>query len=72
MFVVVFHQKDEYVALPFCPENDLPDPDAINVVDMLSAHDAVGRNLDKAQLTHTDIWPWSNDRPLIPIPEEDE
>lgn len=72
LFVVAFHQMNEYVALPFCPENELPDVDGINVVDMLSAHEAVGRNLDKAQLTATNIGPWSNERPLKRIPDDDE
>ena len=72
LYVVVFHQLNEYVALPFCPANKLPSPDVINVVDMLSPHEAAGRNLDKTQLTPTNITPWSNNRPLTRIPVDDE
>ena len=71
-FVVVFHQMNDYVALPFCPANKLPDSDVINVVDMLSAHEAVGRHLDKVQLAPTNIRPWSNSRPLLRLPVDDE
>ena len=53
LFVMVFHQMKDYVALPFCPEDGRPASDAINVVDMLSEQEAVGRHLDKTQLATT-------------------
>ena len=60
-FVMVFHQMNDFVALPFGPENGLPASDAINVVDMLSEQEAVGRNLDKKQLATTNFGSWARD-----------
>ena len=61
LFVMVFHQMNNFVALPFGPENGLPASDAINVVDMLSEQEAVGRNLDKRQLATTNFGSWARD-----------
>lgn len=51
LFVMVFHQMKDFVALPICPEDDVPGSDALGIVDMLSEQEAAGRNLDKTQLT---------------------
>ena len=59
LFAMVFHQTKDFVALPFCPEDGVPDTDAINIVDMLSEQEAVGRNLDKTQLTATNLGSWA-------------
>ena len=72
LFVMFFNQMKDYVALPFCPEDDLPASDAINVVDMLSEQEAVGRNLDKTKLTTANIGSWSNDLRIIPKPIDGE
>ena len=72
LFVMVFHQMKDFVALPFCPEDGLPASDAINVVDMLSEQEAVGRNLDKTQLTTANIGSWSDDLRIIPNPIDGE
>ena len=72
LYIMVFHQMSDYVALPFCPENKLPGSDVINVVDMLSAQEADGRNLDKTQLTTTNIGSWSNDLPISRKPMDGE
>ena len=72
LFVMVSHQMKDYVALPFCPEDDPPASDAINVVDMLSEQEAVGRNLDKTQLTTANIGSWSNDLRIIRKPMDGE
>ena len=68
LFVMVFHQMKDYVALPFCPEDGLPASDAINVVDMLSEQEAVGRNLDKTQLATTNVGSWAKDLPITRRP----
>ena len=70
LFVMVFHQKEDYVALPFCPENGLPASDAIKVVDMLSEQEAVGRNLDKSQLTSTNLRSWRMGHPVTRRPKD--
>ena len=60
-YIMVFHQMRNFVALPYCPEDRIPGPEEINVVDMLSEHEAVGRNLDKAQLTTANVGAWSRE-----------
>ena len=49
LYVSVFHQKQEFVALPLCPEDDWPSAGGFHVVDMLSKQQAVGKNLDLAE-----------------------
>ena len=61
LFVMVFHQVNDFVALPFCPENGLPASGALNVVDMLSEEEAVGRNLDTRRLATTNLGSWARD-----------
>ena len=72
LYIVVFHQMSDYVALPFCPENKLPGSDVINVVDMLSAQEADGRNLAKTQLATTNIGSRPNDLPISRKPMDGE
>ena len=50
LYVSVFHQKQEIVALPLCPEDDWPPAKGIHVVDMLSEQQAVGKNLELAKM----------------------
>ena len=61
LFVMVFHQMNDFVALPFRPEESPPTSDGISVVDMLSEQEAVGRNLDKRQLATTRFGPSARD-----------
>ena len=68
LFVMVFHQMKDYVALPFCPEDGLPASDAINVVDMLSEQETVGRSLDRTQLATTNFGSWAKDFPITRRP----
>ena len=72
IFVMVFHQMGEFVALPFCPEGGVPGSDAINIVDMLSEQEAVGRNLDKTQLTKANLGSWSRELAVTRTPLDGE
>ena len=67
LFVMVFHQVKDFVALPFCPEDGLPASNTINVVDMLSEQEAVGRHLDKTQLATTNFGSWARDFSVTPV-----
>jgi len=58
-YIMVFHQMRNFVALPYCSEDRIPDSEEINIVDMLSEQEAVGRNLDKTQLTTANVGAWS-------------
>ena len=77
-FIMVFHQMKDFVALPFCPEDNLPASNAINIVDMLSEQEVVGQNLDKTQLTTINFGSWAKDlaitrRPMdVKRSQEDE
>ena len=72
LYLVVFREMSDCVALPFCPENKLPGPNEINVIDMLSMHEVAGRKLDKTQLTAVNTGPRSNHCPPPRIPVEDK
>ena len=72
LFVMVFHQTKDFVALPFCPEDGVPGKDAINIVDMLSEQEAVGRNLDNTQLTTTNLGSWANELAVTRRPMDRE
>ena len=72
LFVAVFHQMKEYVALPFCPEDELPPTNVINVVDMLNEHEAVGQNFDKTKLAATRIGSWAREMPIARNPKDGE
>ena len=72
LFVAVFHQLNEYVALPFCHEDELPSSNVINVVDMLSEQEAVGQNLDKNKLAATKLGSWARDMPIAREPNDGE
>ena len=72
LFVMVFHQMGEFVALPFCLEGDVPGSDAISIVDMLSEQEAVGRNLDKSQLTKANLGSWSRELAVTRAPLDGE
>ena len=63
LYLVVFREMNDCVALPFCPEDQLPGPNEINVIDMLSMHEVAGRKLDKTQLTAVNTGPRSNHSP---------
>ena len=60
LYVSVFHQKQEFVALPLCPEDDWPPENGIHVVDMLSEQQAVGKNLELAKMARAigGTWNW--------------
>ena len=60
-YIIVFHQAQDFVALPFCPEGGVPDSDTIKVVDMLSEQEAVGRNIDRKKLTKVNLGSWSRE-----------
>ena len=72
LFVMVFHQMKDFVALPFCPEDALPASDFINVVDMVSEQEAVGRNLDRTRLATTNFGSWTRDLSITRRPIDDE
>ena len=60
-YIMVFHPMRSFVALPYCAEDAIPGSEGINVVDMLSKEEADGRNLDKVQLTSTNLGTWSRE-----------
>ncbi len=72
LYVVVLHQMKEYVALPFCHEDDLPPSDVIHIVDMLSEHEAVGQNVDKTKMAAASFGSWARDIPITSIPMDSE
>lgn len=59
LYVSVFHQKQEFVALPLCPEDDWPPENGIHVVDMLSEQQAVGKNLELAKMARAIGGTWN-------------
>ena len=67
-YIMVFHQMKDFVALPFCPEGGVPGSDAINIVDMLSEQEAVGRNMDKTKLTTANLGSWSRELAVTRTP----
>ena len=58
LFVSVFHQRNDFVALPVGPEGDLPQSGGIQVVEMLSELDVRGMNLDEGKLAKLDLGGW--------------
>ena len=71
-YIMVFHQMRSFVALPYYPEDAIPGSEEINVVDMLSKEEAVGRNLDKVQLTSTNLGTWSRELTVTRAPLDRE
>ena len=71
LFTAVFHQMNEFVALPLCPENESP-PDGIHAVDMLSRDEAFGGNFDIATLASTNVGAWGRDIAITARPTDDE
>ena len=71
LFAAVFHQMNEFVALPLCPKDDWPPPDGIHAVDMLSKHEALGGNLDIATLASTNVGAWGRDVEITARPTDD-
>ena len=67
-YIVVFHQMKEYVALPFCDKDDQPTSEVIHIVDMLSEHEVIGKNLDKSKMASTNIGSWARDFPITVEP----
>lgn len=57
-FISVFHQSNEFVALPVGPEGDLPRSGGIQVVEMLSELDVRGMNLDEGKLAKLNLGGW--------------
>ena len=72
LYVMVFHQEKNFVALPYGPEDDLPAANSLNIVDMLSEDEAVGRNLDKSQLTKTNLGSWAKNMAIARRPNDGE
>ena len=71
-FVAVFHQMSEFVALPLCPDGKWPPRDAICAVDMLSKHEAVGKNLDVTALASTNVEAWGRDMVITARPSNEQ
>ena len=61
LFVAVFHQMDEFVALPLCPEDEWPPSGGIHAVEMLGEQDVRGMNLDEAKLARINVGAWGRD-----------
>ena len=61
LYVMVFHQSNEFVALPLRPDGAHSASDGISVVDMLSEQEAIGRNVDKTQWATTNLGSWAKD-----------
>ena len=72
LFVMVFHQMKDFVALPYCPEDSLPTSNSLNVIDMLSEQEAVGRKLDKTQLATTNSGSWARSLSVTRRPMDGE
>ena len=71
LFVAVFHEMKEFVALPLCHEDDVAPSNALHVVDMLSEHEAVGNSLDRTKLARTNLGSWARDMVITPNPMDD-
>ena len=56
-----FPPDEEFCGTTILSRGPNPGPEEMNVVDMLSEHEAVGRNLDKAQLTAANVGAWSRE-----------
>ena len=67
-FVAVFHQMNEFVALPLCPEDNWPPSSGIHVVDMLSEQEVRGENLDKREMASTNVGAWGQDMIITTTP----
>ena len=63
LYVWVFHQRQESVALPLCPEDGLPSGGGFHVVGMLSKQQAVGKNLDLAKMARVKRGSWGHRSP---------
>ena len=61
LYMTVFHQEQELVALPLCPEDAWPPGEDFHVVDMLSERQAVGRNLDPRRMARSKMGSWGRD-----------
>ena len=72
LFVMVFHQEKDFVALPYWPEDGLPTSDVLNVIDMFSEQEAVGRKLDKSQLATTNFGSWARNLSVSRRPMDGE
>ena len=70
-YVSVFHQQQEFVALPLCPENEWPPGQDTHVVDMLSEQQAVGRNLDLGKMARVEKGSWGGDLVVTASPLKD-
>lgn len=72
LYVSVFHQKQEFVALPLCPEDDWPPGQDVHVVDMLSEQQAVGKNLDLGKMARAKKGSWGGDLVVTARPPIDD
>ena len=72
LYVVVFHQSKEYIALPFCHKDDQNPSDGISIVDMLSEQEVFGRNLDKTEMASANIASWAEEVSITAMPMDGE
>ena len=71
LYISVFSQKQEFVALPLCPEAGWPAGQHIHVVDMLSEQQAVGKGLDLGKMARAMRGSWGGDLVLTGGPQND-
>ncbi|MCY4557713.1 MAG: hypothetical protein OXF79_15300 [Chloroflexi bacterium] len=67
LYIVVYHQGPDYVALPYCEDGHLPPSNAISIVNMLSKQEAEGQKLNQTQMAALDLASWSRGIPITPI-----
>ena len=61
LYLSVFHQEQEFVALPLCPEDAWRPGEDVQIVGMLSEQQAVGRNLDLRRMARSKTGSWGGD-----------
>lgn len=72
LYVSVFHQGEEFVALPLCPEDDWPLGTDMHVVNMLSDKQAVGKKLDLGKMARTNKGSWGEDLVVTARPPNED
>ena len=72
IYISVFSQKQEFVALPLCPEADWPAGEDLLIVDMLSEQQAVGKGLGLGKMARAMKGSWGGDLVLTGGPQRDD
>lgn len=72
LYISVFNQKQEFVALPLCPEAGWPAGQHIHVVDMLSEQQAVGKGLSLGKMARVQKGSSGGDLVLTGGPQNDD